>query len=98
MAAKKKAKNVKAIVVAVALLVFTVYVVISLVVIGNDIKEKHQKTLELQAQIVDTKTINKELQELIDNGADAEYIIKVAKEKLGLISPDERVYVDISGN
>ena len=88
MASKSKARGLKGIIVAVALLVFTIYVVISLILIGNDIKAKRQETVELQAQIVD----------LIDNGADAEYIIKIAKEKLGLVYPDERVYVDISGN
>ena len=98
MATKNKTRKLKGIVVAVALLVFTVYVVISLVLLGNDIKEKHQETIKLQDQIVDTETINQELQELIDNGADAEYIIKIAREKLGLVFPDERVYVDISGN
>ena len=98
MASKSKARGLKGIIVAVALLVFTIYVVISLILIGNDIKAKRQDTVELQAQIVDKETINKELQDLIDNGADAEYIIKIAKEKLGLVYPDERVYVDISGN
>ncbi|WP_077534483.1 FtsB family cell division protein [Massiliimalia massiliensis] len=98
MASKSKARGLKGIIVAVALLVFTIYVVISLILIGNDIKAKRQETVELQAQIVDKETINKELQDLIDNGADAEYIIKIAKEKLGLVYPDERVYVDISGN
>lgn len=98
MASKSKARGLKGIIVAIALLVFTIYVVISLILIGNDIKAKRQETVELQAQIVDKETINKELQDLIDNGADAEYIIKIAKEKLGLVYPDERVYVDISGN
>ena len=91
-------KKIKRIVVAVALFVFTAYVAISLAFIGNDIKQKHQETIQLQNQIVDTETINQELQELIDNGADADYIIKIAREKLGLVFPDERVYVDISGN
>lgn len=98
MASKSKIRGIKGIIVAVALLVFTIYVVISLILIGNNIKTKRQETVELQAQIVDKETINKELQDLIDNGADAEYIIKIAKEKLGLVYPDERVYVDISGN
>lgn len=98
MATKKKVKKTKGIIVAVALLVFTIYIVISLILIGNDIKAKRQQTIQLQTQIIDKKTVNKELQDLIDNGADAEYIIKIAKEKLGLIYPDERVYVDISGN
>ena len=98
MASKKKTKGTKGIIVAVALLVFTIYIVISLILIGNDIKAKRQETIQLQTQIADKKTVNKELQDLIDNGADAEYIIKIAKEKLGLIYPDERVYVDISGN
>ena len=39
--------------------------------------------------------MNEELQNLIDNGADAEYIIKMAKDKLGLVFPDERIYMDI---
>ena len=99
MAAKtRNRKKIKRIVVAVALFVFTAYVAISLAFIGNDIKQKHQETIQLQNQIVDTETINQELQELIDNGADADYIIKIAREKLGLVFPDERVYVDISGN
>ena len=34
---------------------------------------------------------------MIDQGVDDEYIQKLAREKLGLVYPDERVYIDMGG-
>ena len=39
-----------------------------------------------------------EMQGLIDQGSDKEFIVKMAREKLGLIFPDERVFFNTSGN
>ena len=40
---------------------------------------------------------NEELQRLIASGDEADYIERIAREKLGYAAPGERVFIDISG-
>ncbi len=95
MAAAKKRK--RRIVVIVAMIAVTIYVGISLVYITNSYREKSQEIQEIQQQIDEQTVLNQEYQEMIDQGVDDEYIEKLAQEKLGLVYPDERVYIDIGG-
>lgn len=41
---------------------------------------------------------NKELERQIAAGIDEEYITRVARDKLDYVYPDEKVFIDISGN
>lgn len=92
----KKGK-LKGKIIIVGLLVFTIYVVVSCFTVLSSIRDKKYETASLQQQIQEKEEMNKELQEVLDNGIDQDYVIKRAREKLGLVFPDERVYVDISG-
>ena len=49
-----------------------------------------------EAKIEDEKENNKQLCELKENLDSTEYIEKIAREKLGMYLPNERVYIDIS--
>lgn len=95
MAATKKRK--RRIVVIVAVIAITIYVGISMVFITNSYREKNQEIQQVQQQIDEQTVLNQEYQELIDQGVDDEYIQKLAREKLGLVYPDERVYIDMGG-
>ena len=50
----------------------------------------------LQAQIVEQQAENERLQAVVDGGDEQEYIARVAREKLGYVMPDEKVYYDIT--
>lgn len=93
---KRKKKNHM---VVVALVAFTIYVLVSLYFINVDIRERQQDTANLQEQIVKQQAENEELQEIVDKGeVDEDYIIRQAREKLNFVFPDERVFKDIVGN
>ena len=95
MAAAKKRK--RRIVVIVAVIAITIYVGISMVFITNAYREKSQEIQQVQQQIDEQTVLNQEYQAMIDQGVDDEYIQKLAREKLGLVYPDERVYIDMGG-
>ena len=95
MAATKKRK--RRIVVIVAVIAITIYVGISMVFITNSYREKNQEIQQVQQQIDEQTVLNQEYQEMIDQGVDDKYIQKLAREKLGLVYPDERVYIDMGG-
>ncbi len=95
MVATKKRK--RRIVVIVAVIAITIYVGISMVFITNSYREKNQEIQQVQQQIDEQTVLNQEYQEMIDQGVDDEYIQKLAREKLGLVYPDERVYIDMGG-
>ena len=95
MAATKKRK--RRIVVIVAVIAITIYVGISMVFITNSYREKSREIQQVQQQIDEQTVLNQEYKEMIDQGVDDEYIQKLAREKLGLVYPDERVYIDMGG-
>ncbi len=95
MAATKKRK--RRIVVIVAVIAITIYVGISMVFITNSYREKSREIQQVQQQIDEQTVLNQEYQAMIDQGVDDEYIQKLAREKLGLVYPDERVYIDMGG-
>ncbi len=92
--AKKQKKNK---IVIIALIMFTIYVIVSVILINNDVKKHDEDAALLQAQIDEQTILNAEVQRILDDGVDSDYIVKIAREKLGLVFPSERIYVDVSG-
>ncbi len=92
LARKKIRKNRIA---GIALIAFTIYVVISITLIRADIRERKDQIQELQNQIDDQVILNEEMQDVLDKGINDNYIIRVAREKLKMVFPEERVYKDI---
>ena len=45
----------------------------------------------------DQKMSNEELENILENGGESVYKEKIAREN-GYVKPDERLFVDISGN
>lgn len=96
MAVKKMKANR---IVIIALVAFTVYVLISLFMMNQDIQNRQRETADLNDKISDQIALNKELQEIVDNGVvDEDYIVRIAREKLNFVYPDERVFKDMVGN
>ena len=57
---------------------------------------QEQAVAQLQAQIEEKKAENDDLQKTLDSGDEAEYIERVARDSLGYMMPDEKVYYDTS--
>jgi len=56
---------------------------------------KNQELNKLEEKIAEEKKINEELKKQSKMIESDEYIEKVAREKLGMVKKNERVYVDI---
>lgn len=82
-------------------IILAIVLIISLVSLGNLQKkliDSRRELSELQ-QISNEKQIKvNELLNLLNNGTEADYIEKAAREKLGYVYSDEQIFVDISGN
>ena len=91
--ALKKKKRQKNIIFKIALIVFAVAVSTELISLQVSIASK--KTME--QKVAQQMKENEELQALIDGGMDPAYAERIAREKLGYVAPNERVFVDVNG-
>ena len=55
-----------------------------------------KESVEYQNQIVEAKEETQKLEDIKNNVNSTEYIEEVAREKLGMYLPNERVYIDIT--
>ncbi|MCI8933689.1 MAG: septum formation initiator family protein [Clostridiaceae bacterium] len=76
--------------------VFAVYAAFTLVSLQLQIAEKKEEQALLQAQIEEQELRNAEIKALLESENSDDYVARIAREKLGYISPGERVFVDIS--
>ena len=76
--------------------IFAVYAAFTLVSLQIQISEKKQEQAELRQLLERQQIRNDELEGVIKDGANEEYIAKVARESLDYIYPGEKIFVDIS--
>jgi cell division protein FtsL len=95
MKAKKSKVNR---IVNVAIIALICYVAGSLLVLQADISSYRRQLASLETQCEEQQIRNDEMDSLIQRGSDFDYIVKMAREKLGLIFPEERVFYDAAGN
>lgn len=76
--------------------VFAVYAAFTLVSLQLQIAEKKEEQALLRAQIEEQELRNAEIKALLESENSDDYVARIAREKLGYISPGERVFVDIS--
>ena len=95
MKAKKSKVNR---IVNVAIAAMICYVAVSLLVLQADISSYRRRLSDLEAQCEEQQVQNDEMESLLKKGSDFDYIVKMAREKLGLIFSDEQVFYDAAGN
>ncbi len=88
---KKKFKINKVIIIGI--IIYILYTFISRQQVLNSYRKEEQAYLDLIAQ---EKQHNSELLEKKQNIDSTEFIEQIAREKLGMYLPNERVYIDIS--
>lgn len=100
MKTKKKKNSPKkqkfSFILSLGLLLLAGYFVISLINVQMDIKDRKEQAEKLDAQYEEQLAENARLQGVVDGGNEDEYIERVAREKLGYVMPDERVYYNIT--
>ena len=78
--------------------IFAVYAVVVLVDRQMMLTERRQERDELLVQYERQRIDNKELERQLAAGLDEEYVERFARDYLGYVSPDERMFIDISGS
>ena len=76
--------------------IFAVYAAFTLVSLQIQISAKREEQAAMQAQIEVHSLRNAEIEALLNSEDNDEYIARIARDKLGYVSPGERVFVDIS--
>lgn len=95
---KQKKKRRNSFIILAACLVFVCYFTFTIVDQQSNIKAASQEKEQLQNQLNEQLLENEELSRLIEEGEEADYMERIAREKLGYVMPDERVFYDISGS
>ena len=88
----KKAGIINKIVIAALL----VYAVVSLVTVRSKTAALNAQTQQLQQQVTDMTQSNAELEYKIEHSEDADTIEEIARDKLGLVKPGEKIFYDMS--
>lgn len=76
--------------------IFLIYFVVTLMSQQKTINQYKSEASTYSGQLETAKETNSELQKTKENLNSAEYIEEVAREKLDMYLPNERVYIDIS--
>jgi len=77
--------------------IFIVYSIFTLVSLQIKIQEQKNIVEQLTSEVEEAQAKNAELTQQAETEVDNVYIVGEAK-KQGLAMPDERVYIDVSGN
>lgn len=73
------------------------YLVAGLVFNQVDIAAKQKELQDLETQLEQQRQQNDELERVLKSGSDTEIIERVARDKLGYAKPNERVFIDVTG-
>lgn len=73
------------------------YLVAGLVFNQVDIAAKQKELQDLENQLEQQRQQNDELERVLESGSDQEIIERVARNKLGYAKPNERVFIDVTG-
>lgn len=96
MAVKKMKNRKHSIILAVLFCALVCYFVATLISLQMQVRAQEDDVESLKAQYQQQLDDNSELQQLIEEGNESEYIEKIAREQYGYAKPDERVYYDSS--
>lgn len=94
---EKTKKVFSGIVFKVAVVLASVYLLVAFVGGQMQVAEKQRELEAVEAQVQQQTVKNAELQRLMESGDEDAYVERIAREQLGYARPDERVFVDISG-
>lgn len=95
---KQKPKRKKSIIVRVIVLGVSVYMVATLMGLGNKLAQAKSEYKKVEDQRDSLKLTIQEYQSLLDSDSHSAIIEKAARERLGYVYSDEEIYIDISGN
>ena len=80
-----------------AVVVMSAYLLVSLISGQLQVSQKRAQLEEMSAKVEVLAQQNAELERLMSTDDENAYIERMAREKLGYARPEERIFVDISG-
>ncbi len=92
MAKRRKKKKGFSFVLSISFVCIVLYAVVALINLNIELVNKQKEQAALEAEYHERVLLNEELQRMLDSGNTEEYAKRVAREKLGLAFPDEKVY------
>lgn len=95
---KRKPKRKKSVIVRFVVLGVSVYMIATLIGLGNELSKAREELLEYEKQRDSLQLTIDEYRALLDSDSHAAIIEKAARERLGYVYSDEEIYIDISGN
>lgn len=95
---KQKPKRKKSIIVRVIVLGVSVYMIITLMGLGNELARAKSELDKYENQRDALKLTIQEYEALLESDSHNAIIEKAARERLGYVYSDEEIYIDISGN
>ncbi|MBQ8014822.1 MAG: septum formation initiator family protein [Clostridia bacterium] len=96
MAAIKIKNRKHSIILAVLFCALVCYFVATLISLQSKVRAQENTVNDLKAQYQQQLDENAELEMIIEDGNEAEYIERIAREQYGYAKPEERVYYDSS--
>lgn len=81
----------------IVIIAVVVYAGLNLLSLKVQVSEAQEKRDSLKTQVEDVMQTNTELGYAIDHSFDPETIEDIARSKLGLVLPGEKIFYDISG-
>lgn len=96
MTVKKSGR--KSIILRLAILVFAVYMIVSLSSLWVQLVSSRKELARLNMEAEEKTLKISELSRLLEDGTESELIERAARDRLGYVYADEQVYIDISGS
>ena len=91
----KKIFNLKNLYIKILVIIFCIYIVSVLINQQTKLKSYKQSQAYYEEKTQDAKQYQESLKSLKENVDSPEYIEEIAREKLGMYLPNERVYIDV---
>ena len=93
---QKKKVNIKKFIVFLAFFVLFLSLAYRFIHQHYSLSVREKLETEYQEKISEAKLKNEQLEKELENSKSDEYLEKMAREKLGLVKPNERVFVDVT--
>lgn len=94
----KTGKKKRSVILQIGIIALALGLAVSLIQLQMQISRANEQYEKLQHEIADAKFEQEKLQDFLDNEDQSEYIERIAREKLGYVMPDEKVFYDVAGN
>lgn len=87
--------NIKKLLKKLFIIAFAIYVVITLINQQKILNTYNDSISSIEEDIIEATEYKESLISLKENSNSLEYIEKIAREKLNMYMPDEKVYIDV---